>query len=550
MEIHSKEARIVLAIEAIELNKRLTIRKAANYYSVPRSTLFDRIQGRSNIAESRPKSHNLTELEEKMLIQYIIDMDDRGFAPKLNSVEDMANYMLETRGAKKVGKLWAHRFVKRRSELKTRFNRVYDFQRALCEDPELIEEWFRLVSNMRAKYGIQDCDFYNFDETGFMMGIICPGMVVINAERSGRSKAIQPGNREWAIAIICGNGEGETIPPFLVVQGQYHLSNWYIESDFSADWAIKPTSNGWMNNEIGLEWLKHFDKHTSQRRKGKYRMLVLDGHESHESIPFQSYCKSNDIICIKLPLHSSHLTQPLDIGCFSVLKRSYSCQIEGFIKAYINHISKIEFFIAFKAAYQQSITIQNIKAGFRGAGLIPFDPQSILSKLDIRIRTSTPPSTSLELTNFWISQTPHNPTEALLQSTLVKARIARHQSSSPTPIFETVQALAKGTERLAYEVTLLSAENRMLRRANEALSKRRHTKKIQLCNGGVLTGQEAEDILSQQEVDNQIQRDERQNGGNSNRESSTSRCCSKCGKTGHNSRTCQNNAIDASLLDS
>ncbi|EDN95671.1 hypothetical protein SS1G_11550 [Sclerotinia sclerotiorum 1980 UF-70] len=53
------KARIILAIEAIESNKRSTIRKAANYYSVPRSTLFDRIQGCSNMAESRPKSHNL-----------------------------------------------------------------------------------------------------------------------------------------------------------------------------------------------------------------------------------------------------------------------------------------------------------------------------------------------------------------------------------------------------------------------------------------------------------------------------------------------------------
>ncbi|EDO00507.1 hypothetical protein SS1G_14377 [Sclerotinia sclerotiorum 1980 UF-70] len=75
--------------------------------------------------------------------------------------------------------------------------------------------------------------------------------------------------------------------------------------------------------------------------------------------------------------------------------------------------------------------------------------------------------------------------------------MARHQSSSPTPIFETVQTLAKGTERLVYEVILLSIENRMLRRANEVLSKRRCAKKIQLRNGGVLTGQEAEDILSQ-----------------------------------------------------
>jgi hypothetical protein len=41
-----------------------------------------------------------------------------------------------------------------------------------------------------------------------------------------------------------------------------------------------------------------------------------------------------------------------------------------------------------------------------------------------------------------------------------------------TPIFQTVVALAKGTERLAYEVTLLTAEVRTLRAANKALSKR------------------------------------------------------------------------------
>ncbi|EDN91558.1 hypothetical protein SS1G_00961 [Sclerotinia sclerotiorum 1980 UF-70] len=74
--------------------------------------------------------------------------------------------------------------------------------------------------------------------------------------------------------------------------------------------------------------------------------------------------------------------------------------------------------------------------------------------------------------------------------------MAHHQSSSPIPIFETIQALVKGIERLVYEVTFLSAENRMLRRANEVLSKCRHTKKIQLHNEGVLIEQEAEDILS------------------------------------------------------
>jgi hypothetical protein len=217
MEIQTKEARIILAIEAIRTSKKLSQRSAAKIYKVPLSTLSDRIAGRTHRPETRPNRQKLSDLEEGVIIRYILDLDSRGFAPRLAGVEDMANYILESRGADRVGKLWAHRFVQRRPELKTRFNRVYDFQRALCEDPELIGAWFRLVQNMRAKYGVLDCDFYNFDETGFIMGIITPAMVVTRADRRGRGKAVQPGNREWATAIACINGEGWDVPLFLVV---------------------------------------------------------------------------------------------------------------------------------------------------------------------------------------------------------------------------------------------------------------------------------------------------------------------------------------------
>jgi hypothetical protein len=79
-----------------------------------------------------------------------------------------------------------------------------------------------------------------------------------------------------------------------------------------------------------------------------------------------------------------------------VLKRTYGRQIETFIKAHINHITKVEFFLAFTAAYKESMTAQNCQAGFRGAGLVPFDPQAVLSKLDVKLRTPTPsrPSTA------------------------------------------------------------------------------------------------------------------------------------------------------------
>ena len=190
MENYIKEARIILALEAIRSPRRISCRSAAKIYAVPEATLRDRMAGRTPRSKTRPNRQKLTKLEEEVIIRNILDLDSRGFAPRLASVEDMANYILESRGGERVGQLWPHRFVKRQPALKTRFNRVYDFQRALCEDPKILGAWFQLVENMRAKYGVLDCDFYNFDETSFMMGVICPAMVVIHADRRGRGKAV------------------------------------------------------------------------------------------------------------------------------------------------------------------------------------------------------------------------------------------------------------------------------------------------------------------------------------------------------------------------
>ena len=51
----------------------------------------------------------------------------------------MANKLLEERGSNPVGKNWVDNFVKRTAELRTRWSRPYDHQRAACEDPAAIQ---------------------------------------------------------------------------------------------------------------------------------------------------------------------------------------------------------------------------------------------------------------------------------------------------------------------------------------------------------------------------------------------------------------------------
>jgi hypothetical protein len=85
----------------------------------------------------------------------------------------------------------------------------------------------------------------------------------------------------------------------------------------------------------------------------------------------------------------SHLLQPLNIAYFALLKRCYSNSILALARNYIYYISKETFLLAFKAAYKRIFTEENACAGFRGARLVLFNLDTVLSKLNVRLRTLT-----------------------------------------------------------------------------------------------------------------------------------------------------------------
>jgi hypothetical protein len=499
-------------------------------------TLRDRRAGKPPRRDCQPNSKKLTQREEQVIVSYILDLDRRGFAPTYAAVRDMADKLLATRSAGQVGVHWPRNFVKRTDSLIPRFNRAYDRQRALCEDPVLIRSWFELVGETKAKYGICDDDVYNFDEAGFIMGKITTQLVVTGSERRGRPKALQPGDREWVTAIAAINAAGWSVPPFLIFAGQYHLSAWYEEAEIPRDWAIAVSDNGWTNNELGVEWLKHFNAHTKTRVVGARRLLVLDGHESYHSLEFQELCKENNIYTLCMPPHSSHLLQPLDVGCFSPLKRAYSREVESLIRYHINHITKLEFLPAFKTAYDRSFTSANICSAFRGAGLVPLQPDTVLSKLDVQLRTPSPATPPEAL---WEARTPSNVRELDAQSTLIRERVRRHKSSSPASIIEAINQLKKGAEVMMLSAELMRDRIASLEKANEAASARKQRKKKRIQQRGVLIKGAGEDLLAQREADQQIAREQRQGGERSGVSRQALAHCTRCRETGHNSRTCK-----------
>ncbi|SLM33415.1 conserved hypothetical protein [Lasallia pustulata] len=392
-----QEARISQAIEAIHNNKSPSIHAAARAYNVPHSTLAKRLRGQPTYQQSRMANRKILPTEEEALFQWVISMGERGFPPWISAVRKMADILLSARAGSPtnasptVGENWVRKFVNRHEQLQSKYTRKYDYQRALCEDPKAISDWFRLVENTRAKYGIPDEDVYNFDETGFQMGVIGTAKVVTGSQRAGKALVTQPGNREWVTAVEAINASGWALPPMIIFAGKMHQAAWY--DALPPQWTIAVSENGWTTDKIGLVWLQTvFNKHTKARTVGQYRLLILDGHGSHATPKFDRFCLDNAIITLCMPPHSSHLLQPLDVGCFSPLKCAYGHQVEICMQLGRNHIDKLNFLEAFKPARAAALSSLNICSGFAAAGLVPHNSERVLSRLQFKLRTPTPPA--------------------------------------------------------------------------------------------------------------------------------------------------------------
>jgi hypothetical protein len=546
-----QEGKILVALQDIKNGRFPSIRAAATIYGISPSTLRDRANGVLSRVDIRANSHKLTELEENSLIEWIFSMDSRGAAPRPATVREMANILLKARGltpSLTVGQNWVSNFVKRHDELRTRFSRRYDYQRALNEDPKSLRQWFATVQRVIDENGIQPEDIYNFDETGFAMGLISAQKVVTRAEYYGRRSILQPGNREWVTAIEAICADGSSLPPCLIFKGKVYIEAWF--DDLPRDWRFEVSDNGWTTDEISLRWLqKLFIPSTNSRVRGQYRLLILDGHGSHLTPQFDRICAENNIIPLCMPAHSSHLLQPLDVGCFAVLKRAYGRFVSDLARVGHNHIDKLDFLADYQRARleaYQSATIQN---SFIATGLVPIDPERVLSKLNISLRTPTPPgSRPSSRSSQFTPKTPKTVIQLQKQASSLKALLKQRSNSPPTPSKLMLDQIIKGCAVTMHNAALLAQENANLRAANEKKRQKRNRSTRQIAHEGGLSVEEGLQLAQQQnqQVEGEGVVSHTQSISPNQPDQPTTRAparCSGCREIGHRINSCKNRYI-------
>ena len=101
----------------------------------------------------------------------------------------------------------------------------------------------------------------------------------------------------------------------------------------------------------------------------------MDGHSSHFCPDMIRMAAKKKVILFTLPPNTTHLTQPLDKGCFGPLKVAWHQACHRFCSQNPGRV--VSIYELLSEAWGQSMTVKNITSGFKVTGVYPVDRNAV-----------------------------------------------------------------------------------------------------------------------------------------------------------------------------
>ena len=118
----------------------------------------------------------------------------------------------------------------------------------------------------------------------------------------------------------------------------------------------------------------HFTKHVTERPV----FLLYDGHTSLYTAQTIADAKNDDIHLYALPPHTSHFLQPLDKSVFGPFKRTLSSIIHEWMHNHPMQVVTKDILPGLICdSFASTMTVKNIKSGFRSTGIFPLDRTAV-----------------------------------------------------------------------------------------------------------------------------------------------------------------------------
>jgi ParB-like chromosome segregation protein Spo0J len=244
------------AIELLDKGEHFTYTKIADEFNVSRVTLARRHQGRQGSqTDQKHSQQKLNPQQEATLVQYIENLTRKALPPTREMIQNFASQI----AAEPVSEAWVRRFVGRHSDhLVCKWTSGMDAVRHKADSKHKYKLYFDLLHQKMQQYDIQQCNSYNMDEKGFMIGVTGRSKHVFSRrqwEKKEVQATLQDGSREWVTVLATVCGDGSALPPGII----YQSTNSSLQASWVADIEagkhnvfVTSSPSGWTNNDIGF----------------------------------------------------------------------------------------------------------------------------------------------------------------------------------------------------------------------------------------------------------------------------------------------------------
>ena len=386
------------------------VAKCARHFKIERRTLARRVSGMASKSTRRATNQRLTVPQENALLDYIRRLDKACMSPSPELITTAANYIIQKEDglAPPVGQNWFSRFHTRHPELFKRRQKPLATARKDAFDTAELEDFYRNLKLAIEEYGIQLADMWNMDETGFRIGVGRSKMV-ISFDKYQRNYIADPDNRDYCTAVESISADGATIPPLIILKAANVLLKWSQHNNLENECQLGATKSGYSNDDLAVDWLQHFIDSVKKGRIGRYILLIVDGFGSHMTLSFFNLATANNIILFKLPAHSTHITQPLDVGVFQPYKAAHGNAIEKAIRNGDAKYNRLEFLAALREIRASVFVQGTIRNAWRRCGIAPLNPDVVLNPLRTKAaeKAAARPTTPPRQLDDCLMRTPH-----------------------------------------------------------------------------------------------------------------------------------------------
>ncbi|KAJ4442421.1 hypothetical protein ANN_04007 [Periplaneta americana] len=405
----------------------MSIRRAADYFQLPKSSLQDKVTGIKGGKECnfQPKlgrfETTFNNSYESQLAQHIKDLDDRlmGLSKKefLKLAFDLAeNLRIEHKEKKSARMDFYKLFISRFPELSLRSPESTSLMQCVGFNKPQVDFFFEKLSFLMDKYHFAASRIYNADETDVSTVHQNPKRINLRLTIGALDKSIA---------------------------------------------GAQP--NGWMSADTFLIWLKHFIKHRKPTPQNPV-LLILDGHSSHKELTVISCARESNVHMISTPPHTTHKLQPLDRMFMKPFKAAYAEASAMWMRQNAGlQITENEISGLVSTTYAKSCRLDIARNGFLCTGIHPLNPgvftendylPSLLTDIpEAQEGTAEPPLDELPADN---TSRPTVEEQTLVQAT--EERNAPSNSRSSPYAFESLTTPSNRSSRPADESPKTSFE--------------------------------------------------------------------------------------------